>query len=97
MEMLYTISHWNLFKQSNEMRNKIESVMVNGEPLDVFFCQNDKGLFVVAGKYRKTAPYRSCGHWHSGDSYYDLYFRKNFRGREEGNEFFKRVKATKRI
>lgn len=98
MTMLYTISHWKLFKQSNDMRNKIEGVIVNGELLDVFFCKNDQGmLYVVAGKYRKTAPYRSCGHWHSGDSFYDIYFRKNFKTRDEGNEFFKRVKATNRI
>lgn len=97
MEMLYTISHWKLFQESNQMKNKIEDVIVNGEPLDVFFCKNDKGMFVVAGKYRKTAPYRSCGHWHSGDSFYDIYFRKNFKTRDEGNAFYLQVKNTKRI
>lgn len=65
--------------------------------MDVFFCEGEKGLFVIAGKYRSTKPRRVMGRYCSGNSYYDVFFRKNFKTREEGNEFFKRVKANKTI
>lgn len=97
MEMLYTIGFFKLCGQSNNMKHVIRDVSLNGELVNVIFCENEKGAFVVAGKYRKTAPHRSCGRWHSGDSYYDIFFRKNFIGRDEGNRFYKEVKATKEI
>ena len=94
MTMLYTIGYYKAFK---ETLAKIEDVNVNGENMQVLFCKNEKGIFAIACKYRKGAPHRSCGHWHSGDSYYDIYFRKNFKTKEEGNNFFKKVKETKMI
>ena len=104
MKELYTIGYFKLRNEliGNDAEHKfnafeIRDVNVNGEKMDVFFCKNEKGMFVVAGIYGKGAAYRSCGHWHSGNSYYTIYFRKNFRTREEGNEFYKKVKATMTI
>lgn len=97
MEMLYTIGIYTLFEQSERMKHKIENVIVNGEPMDVIFCKKDGKIFAIAGKYRRTAPHRACGHWHRGDSYYDIYFRKNFRSRDEGNAFYLQVKETMTI
>lgn len=93
MECIYTIG---FFKAFDQIKAEVDDVMVNGEVMDVKFCIDDKGrMFAMVCKYRKTGPYRSCGHWHSGKSFYDVYIRKNFRNRDEGNEFFKKVKATK--
>jgi len=101
MEMLYTISFHKVFSETigNDQEHKykafeFENVDVKGEKMDVFFCKNEKGIFVIAGKYRRGSAYRSCGHWHGGKGYYDIYFRKNFRNNAEGNEFYKKVKST---
>jgi hypothetical protein len=94
MEKLYTISYSKMF---DKRKAEIENVMFNGEKMNVMFCEDEKGIYAVACKYRKTAPRRACGHWHSGSSYYDVYFRKNFYNREQGNEFYKAVKLNKAI
>jgi len=101
MEKLYTIGFTKLFLETigNDAAHeykafKLEDINVLGTKMDVYFCKNEKGMFVVAGTYRKGAAYKACGHWHSGNSYVDVYFRKNFRTKEEGNEFYKKVKKT---
>lgn len=98
IEKLYTISFNKLCDQSvGVLKYRIENVLVDNEKMDVFFCKSDKGPFVVAGKYRSTGPYRSCGHWHSSRGYYDIYFRKDFKTPEEGNAFYMDVKKHKLI
>ena len=104
MNALYKISHSKLFNETigNDAAHKwnafkIENVNVNGEKMDVFFCKNESGMFVVAGTFEKGTAYRSCGHWHSGKLYCNIYFRKNFSTKEEGNEFYKKVKVTMAI
>ncbi len=94
MKKLYTVSFYKAFKETSK---ELKNVNVNGEKMNVLFCKNDKGIFVIACKYRKEAPYKSCGHWHGGNSYYDVYFRKNFKSREEGNAFYMKVKTTRTI
>lgn len=94
LEKLYTVSFSKVF---NERKAEIESVTVHGEIMDVIFCEGEKGLFVIAGKFRKSGPRRVMGRYCGGRAYYDVFFRKNFKTREEGNEFFKRVKANKTI
>lgn len=104
MEKLYTIGFFKLYNETigNDEAHgynafELRDVNVLGTQMNVYFCKNEKGMFVVAGIYRKGAAYRSCGHWSSGNSYVDIYFRKNFKTKEEGNEFYKRVKQTKMI
>lgn len=105
MKELYTIRHYKLWDQTigNDEAHgykpfEFEDIDVNGTNMKVYFCSNEKHeMFVVAGTYRKGHAYRSCGRWHSGELYFDVYFRKNFRTREEGNEFYKKVKQTRAI
>lgn len=104
MKKLYTIGFHKLIHQvigwdaEHHFRPfEIKNVDMQGEKMTVFFCENEKGIFVVAGKSRKGAAYRCCGHWHSGNLYYDIYFRKNFRTNAEGNAFYKQVKSTMSI
>lgn len=98
MEKLYTVGWYKVYSETVGYNTfEFDNVNVNGEMMKVYFCKNEKGMFVIAGKYRKGAAYRSCGHWHSGRGYIDVYFRKNFRTREEGNEFYKKVKNTRAI
>lgn len=94
MMLLYTVGYT---KACDETVKKIKNVNVNGEIMDVLFCKNDKGIFVIGCKFRKGSPYRSCGHWHSGNCNYDVYFRKNFISAEDGNNFYKKVKSTNAI
>ena len=101
MKPIYTIGCYKLwhktigFYKTNAFN--FENVNVNGENMSVFFCKDEKGMFVVAGKYRKGRAHYSCGHWHSADGFYDIYFRKNFRTKEDGNTFYKKVKTTMKI
>ena len=104
MDKLYTVSFSKVLVETighDEAHNwkgfQFDNVEVNGEKMSVFFCKNEKGMFVIAGKLRKGAAHRSCGRWHSGNLYYDIYFRKNFRNSKEGNEFYKSVKNTMTI
>lgn len=104
MKELYTVSFSKVFEETigNDAEHKwqgfkFKNVSVDGKKMDVFFCKNEKGMFVIAGTYVKGAAYRSCGHWHSGKGFYKVYFRKNFRTREEGNDFYKKVKTTMEI
>lgn len=101
MNELYKISSSKLFCETigndrahNWNAFSFENINVKGEKMDVFFCKNEKGMFVVAGMFEKGSAYHACGHWHSGKRYYKIYFRRNFSTKEEGNEFYKRVKAT---
>ena len=94
MKLLYTVGYYKAFRETVK---ELKDVNINGEKMKVLFCKNDKGFFVIGCKYRKDAPHRSCGHWHSGDSYYDVYFRKNFSSAEDGNNFYKKIKSTKAI
>lgn len=97
MKVLYTIGFSKLCEQSLGNRYIIENVNVDGEKMNVFFCKTEKGIFAVAGKYRNSGPYRSCGHWHSGRAFYDIYWRKHFRTPAEGNAFYLGVKRTRTI
>ena len=104
MEKLYTVKYVKVFNEviGNDEEHGykpfvIGKVDVCGKKMDVFFCENDKGIFVIAGVFRKGSPTRSCGHWHSGTLYVDVYFRKNFSKREDGNRFYKSVKTSMRI
>lgn len=101
MNLIYTVSQYKVFSETigNDDAHgfnafEIENVSVNGEKMTVYFCRNEKGMFAIAGCYRKGPAYRSCGHWHSGRGYCDVYFRKNFKNRDEGNAFYKEVKRT---
>jgi hypothetical protein len=91
---LYTIGFYKLFKKT---RAKLEGVYYKGQQMNAFFCEDEKGIYVIAGIYGKTAAHRSCGRWHSGDPYYKVYFRRGFRTREDGNEYYKALKATMEI
>lgn len=105
MDKLYTIGFSKLLDQTVGFDSahkynmfRFKNVDVQGEKMDVFFCHNDKGIFVIAGKYWSGGAHRNaCGRWSSGNSYYDIYFRKNFRNKEEGNSFYLRVKRTMAI
>lgn len=105
MEKLYTVRHHKVFDETigNDAEHNFKGfefrgIYVYGEKMDVFFCQNEKGIFVIAGKSWKGQAHRGADHrWHSGNLYYDIYFRKNFRTKEEGNEFYRKVKARKEI
>ena len=89
MKELYTIS---CFKVFNAEKACIENVNYKGEQMDAIFCESENGCFVIFAKYRKTAPYRSCGRYHSGKGFFDVYYRKNFLTREEGNSFYRNLK-----
>lgn len=89
MKELYTVSCYKVFGAEKAC---IRDMSYKGEQMDAIFCEDEKGCFVIFAKYRKTAPYRSCGHWHSGRGFFDVYYRKNFLTREEGNSFYCKLK-----
>lgn len=91
---IYRVSHSKVFKETIK---ELEDISVNGEKMNVFFCKNEKGIFVIAGLYDRYSPSRSGGHWSRGGAYYDIYFRKNFRTKEEGNAFYLKVLSLKSI
>lgn len=93
-EREFSISFNKLYDQR---KAEIRGVFFAGEKMEAYFCQSEKGMRVLVGKWRKTAPYRSCGHWHSGRLFLDVYFSKWFRNKEEGNEYFKGVKSDKQV
>lgn len=93
-KVLYTVSHYKVF---TEEKARLEDVWFAGEKMEAIFCENEKGVFVIICKYRKTAPYRACGHWHSGKSLYDVYFRKNFTTRKDGNDFYLAIKQSNTV
>ena len=105
MEKLYTVNSSKVFNETigNDTEHhfkgfEFNDIYVFGEKMHVFFCQNEKGIFVIAGKTRKGPAYRGADpRWHSGKLYYDIYYRKNFKDKEEGNKFYKEVKARKEI
>ena len=106
MEQLYTIRASKLYFQTIGIDRapdykpfKLVAVNVYGQLMDMFFCRDDKGrIFVVAGTSRRTGPRRGADHrYHSGETYYDIYFRKNFKTAQEGNNFYKMVKTTKEV
>jgi hypothetical protein len=102
MEPIYTIGWYKLWDEciGNDEAHRwkafiIENVDVGGEKMNAYFCRNDKGMFVVAGKTRKWKAHRNANHrWSSGELYVDVYARKNFRTRVDGNEFYKTIKDT---
>ncbi len=105
MKLLYTVGTTKLHdetiggdKAHDYKIFEFYDINVMGNKMYVSFCRNEKGMFVIAGTFRRGAPRRSCDHrWHRGDLYLDVYFRKNFRTREEGNAFYKKVKQTRAI
>lgn len=88
---IYTISTHNVYVQE---KGRIDGIAYNGEKMDAIFCENEKGIYVIICKYRKTDAFKCGGHWHSGKRFYDVYYRKNFKSRDEGNEYFKAVKKN---
>lgn len=99
MKELYTVGFYKVLDETvgNDLEHHFNSfefkgVKVNGEKMDVYFCKNEKGIFVVAGKFGYVG---SC--WARRKPVYHIYFRKNFKTKEEGNAFYKRVKATMSI
>ena len=106
MERLYTIRYSKLcfqtigYDKEHDFRAfKLQNVRVYGSLMDMFFCRDDNNkIFVVAGTFRRTGPRRGADHrYHSGESYYDIYFRKNFKSSQEGNEFYKIIKRTMEV
>lgn len=89
MEKLYTIGY---YKACDEVVRELVDVNINGEKMKLWFCKNEKGMFVIGCKYRRTGPSYSCGHFHRGTPLLDVYFRKNFHSKEEGNAFYKTAK-----
>ena len=100
MDKLYTIGFYKLFDDvgaKNWHKCRVRNVDVCGEMMDVFFCKNEKGIFAIATKSTRSGAHFSCGHWHSGEPKYDVYFRKDFASREEGNEFYLNLRRTMTI
>ena len=105
MERLYTVNTSKVFDETigNDAEHhfkgfEFKDITVFGEKMNVYFCQNEKYMFVIAGTHRKGPAHRGADHrWHSGTLYLDVYFRKNFKTKEEGNTFYKKVKARKEI
>ena len=105
MEILYTIKKHKVFYETigndaehNYKGFEFKNICVYNKMMNVYFCQNEKYMFVIAGILRKAPARRGADHrWHSGTLYLDVYFRKNFRTKEEGNAFYKMVKTRKEI
>ncbi len=104
MEKLYTIKYSTLLdkmagfdEEHNYKKFVLEKVLVKGKRMDVFFCHDERGMYAVAGECWKGGPSRTSGRWVSGTMYYDIYYRKNFRTKDEGNRFYRQVRATGKI
>lgn len=101
MKKLYTIGinklSKEILKDSNGKWFEFHDVNVNKIKMIVMFCQGEKGMYVIAGTAEVGQAYKVGKRWHSGKTFYNIYFRKNFSTKEEGNAFFRKVKATMEI
>ena len=92
MEKLYTIGFHKLY---DRQKAEVRGVRINDQIMDMFFCQEEGLIYVIAGLCKKGAAYRGADcRWHSGKLYYDIFYRRNFRSKSEGNQFYLQVKKT---
>lgn len=86
MEKIYTIGFSKQFAQT-----KIEFDF--GNCVRVFFGENNGKIYAVVSEYGRNGVGTDCNGRHfRRDGSYDVYYRVNFKTREEGNRTFKYVK-----
>jgi len=94
MQKLYSVG---MAKLCREKKKEIKNVFYQGERMTAFFCENDKGRFVIAGQARKCMT-GSVGFGNRQrapkiKTLYDIYYRKMFKSTEEGNTFYKMLNS----
>lgn len=95
---LYTIRFEKLMDVEVSQVMSVEYKVEGGyRLLDFIFCKTEDGkMYVVGAEFRSSRYYLSHGWWHGcGTELYDIYFRKNFQTREEGNAFYLWAKRMK--
>ena len=106
MRKLYSMSWYKIFNDLVRKDRDIpfykdayyfHSCRVQEKYMDVMFCKGEKGAYVVAGELRRRPPFRSGKYWHGGSFVFDVYYRRNFNTRDEGNAFYRQFQESKRI
>lgn len=103
MEKIYTVRNRKLVDDINRLsENKVfgfVNVLVDGDWYDIRFGISETGKMyaVLVKTFILSRGVRYYNKSQGGDIYHDVFKRINFDTKEQGNNFYKLVKATKKI
>lgn len=103
MEKIYTVGNSKLIDDMNRLsENKVfgfTDVLVDGGWYNIYFGISETGKMyaVLVKTFILSHGVRYYNQKHGGNIYHDVFKRINFDTKEQGNNFYKLVKTTKKI